>query len=142
VNGRLLALLPWLLVFPLSAPAAECVRGALVGKVTYVRDGDTIELGSMAIRLSGLARRSGMSSCATGYLATRCAHPWHRPQPPFAEHAHPLKIEPSGLGEYRVTIRNECTRQEQPLVLRWHPEHRPIDNSGRLEPGAWAWRVR
>ena len=34
---------------------AQCFSGSLVAEVTYVRDGDTIELGSMAIHLSGLA---------------------------------------------------------------------------------------
>jgi endonuclease YncB( thermonuclease family) len=42
-------------VFPWPALAAQCVRGELVGEVTYVRDGDTIELGSMAIRFEGIA---------------------------------------------------------------------------------------
>lgn len=35
--------------------AEQCERDTLIAEVTYVRDGDTIELGSMAIRLSGLA---------------------------------------------------------------------------------------
>ena len=35
---------------PPSAPG-----GTVTGEVTYVRDGDTIELGEMAIRLNGLA---------------------------------------------------------------------------------------
>ena len=39
----------------LVAPTAQCSRRTLVGEVTYVRDGDTIELGEMAIRLQGLA---------------------------------------------------------------------------------------
>jgi endonuclease YncB( thermonuclease family) len=39
----------------LSSPVAQCPRGTLTGEVTYVRDGDTIELGEMAIRLQGLA---------------------------------------------------------------------------------------
>jgi micrococcal nuclease len=55
VNGRRLGLIACFLVFPWSMSAAECVRGSLVGEVTYVRDGDTIELGDMVIRLSGLA---------------------------------------------------------------------------------------
>jgi endonuclease YncB( thermonuclease family) len=54
VNGRILVLLAFV-VFPWSAPAAQRFSGPLVGEVTYVRDGDTIELGDMAIRLSGLA---------------------------------------------------------------------------------------
>ena len=55
MNGRLPGLLACFLVLPWSAPAAQCVRGTLVGEVTHVRDGDTIELGEMAIRLQGLA---------------------------------------------------------------------------------------
>jgi endonuclease YncB( thermonuclease family) len=55
VNGPLLGLLACLLVFPWSPARAQCPRGTLVGEVTYVRDGDTIELGRMAIRLQGLA---------------------------------------------------------------------------------------
>jgi endonuclease YncB( thermonuclease family) len=41
------------------ADAAECPRGTLTGQVTYVRDGDTIEVGSMPIRLNGLAAPEG-----------------------------------------------------------------------------------
>jgi micrococcal nuclease len=42
---------------PLMWPALaqQCARGSFIAKVTYVRDGDTIELGEMAIRLQGLA---------------------------------------------------------------------------------------
>jgi endonuclease YncB( thermonuclease family) len=32
-----------------------CPRGTLTGEVTYVRDGDTVEVGGLPIRLSGLA---------------------------------------------------------------------------------------
>ena len=39
---------------PLPA-AAACPVGTVTGEVTYVRDGDTIELGALAIRLNGLA---------------------------------------------------------------------------------------
>jgi endonuclease YncB( thermonuclease family) len=41
------------------ADAAECPRGTLTGQVTYVRDGDTMEVGSMPIRLNGLAAPDG-----------------------------------------------------------------------------------
>ena len=34
-------------------------RGSLTGPVTYVRDGDTIVVGSMPIRLNGLAAPEG-----------------------------------------------------------------------------------
>jgi endonuclease YncB( thermonuclease family) len=64
VNGRLLGLLACLLVLPWSAPTAQCARGMLLGEVTYVRDGDTIELGEMAIRLQGLAAPSGTKPVA------------------------------------------------------------------------------
>jgi micrococcal nuclease len=38
-----------------SAASEACKAGILTGRVSYVRDRDTIELGSMAIRLQGLA---------------------------------------------------------------------------------------
>jgi micrococcal nuclease len=41
------------------ADAAMCPRGTLTGQVTYVRDGDTIEAGGLAIRLNGLAAPEG-----------------------------------------------------------------------------------
>jgi micrococcal nuclease len=41
------------------ADAAKCPRGTLTGQVTHVRDGDTIELGSMAIRFEGIAAPEG-----------------------------------------------------------------------------------
>ena len=43
----------------LPAEAAMCRRGTLTGQVTHVRDGDTIEVGSLAIRLNGLAAPEG-----------------------------------------------------------------------------------
>ena len=43
------------LLFMLPPAAAQCPHGSLAGNVTYVRDGDTIELGSMAIRFWGIA---------------------------------------------------------------------------------------
>src|SRR5690606_8535109 len=46
-------MLPW------PATAADCFRGTLTGPVTHVRDGDTIELGSMAIRFEGIAAPEG-----------------------------------------------------------------------------------
>jgi micrococcal nuclease len=39
--------------------AAPCPRGTLTGQVTLVRDGDTIVVGSMPIRLNGLAAPEG-----------------------------------------------------------------------------------
>jgi endonuclease YncB( thermonuclease family) len=50
---RALALL--LVVTATAALAAPCPRGAFTGKVTMVRDGDTIVVGTMPIRLNGLA---------------------------------------------------------------------------------------
>jgi micrococcal nuclease len=41
------------------ADSAKCPRGTLTGAVTYVRDGDTIVVGSMPIRLNGLAAPEG-----------------------------------------------------------------------------------
>jgi micrococcal nuclease len=49
----LLAVLACLLAT--QAVAASCPRGTLTGEVTHVRDGDTIEVGGMPIRLQGLA---------------------------------------------------------------------------------------
>jgi micrococcal nuclease len=54
----LLGLLASLLA-ALPAEAAKCPRGTLTGIVTYVRDGDTIEVGTMPIRLNGLAAPEG-----------------------------------------------------------------------------------
>jgi micrococcal nuclease len=39
----------------LAAPALACEPGTVTGRVSYVRDGDTIELGRLAVRLDGLA---------------------------------------------------------------------------------------
>jgi len=47
------------LLATLPAEAAKCPRGTLTGVVTHVRDGDTIEVGSMPIRLNGLAAPEG-----------------------------------------------------------------------------------
>jgi micrococcal nuclease len=58
MRGPLALLSTLLLLAGLPADAA-CPRGALTSEVTYVRDGDTIELGAMAIRLSGLAAPEG-----------------------------------------------------------------------------------
>ena len=38
-----------------GSSSASCARGPLNGTVTYVRDGDTIEVGGVAVRLAGLA---------------------------------------------------------------------------------------
>jgi micrococcal nuclease len=59
VNGRLLGLLAFVLLLPWPATAAKCPRGTLTGQVTHVRGGDTIVVGSMPIRLNGLAAPEG-----------------------------------------------------------------------------------
>jgi micrococcal nuclease len=56
---RLLLLLTLLLVIGSPALAQKCARGSLVAEVTYVRDGDTIEVGGLPIRLQGLAAPEG-----------------------------------------------------------------------------------
>ena len=43
-----------LLTTPATA-ATRCERGPLIGPVTHVRDGDTIEVGGLPVRLEGLA---------------------------------------------------------------------------------------
>ena len=44
-----------LAVVMLASPALACERGTVTGRVSHVRDGDTIELGALAVRLNGLA---------------------------------------------------------------------------------------
>jgi micrococcal nuclease len=56
---RLLPLLGLLLVIATPALAQKCARGSLVAEVTHVRDGDTIEVGGLPIRLQGLAAPEG-----------------------------------------------------------------------------------
>jgi endonuclease YncB( thermonuclease family) len=48
-----------LILVATAVSAAPSPRGTLTGKVTYVRDGDTIVVGTMAIRLNGLAAPEG-----------------------------------------------------------------------------------
>jgi micrococcal nuclease len=53
--------MPYLLTLALlvtaaaAVHAAPCPHGTLTGQVTFVRDGDTIEVGGLPIRLNGLA---------------------------------------------------------------------------------------
>ena len=49
--------LMFLAAFP--AHGRQCERGTLAGAVTHVRDGDTIEVGGVPIRLQGLAAPEG-----------------------------------------------------------------------------------
>ena len=59
MNGRLLGFLASVLLLPWPSTAAKCPRGTLTGQVTHLRDGDTIVVGSMPIRLNGLAAPEG-----------------------------------------------------------------------------------
>ena len=54
-NVRMTIRLAALALVLLASPALACERGTLTGYITYVRDGDTLEFGDMAIRLQGLA---------------------------------------------------------------------------------------
>ncbi len=57
-NARMiarLAILALVLLAAAPADARQCAPGSLTGKVTHVRDGDTIELGATAIRFWGIA---------------------------------------------------------------------------------------
>ena len=63
------------------AAAAPCRRGTLTGEVTHVRDGDTIEVRGIPIRLSGVAapergERGGAEARAVmrGLVAGRSVH--------------------------------------------------------------------
>jgi hypothetical protein len=57
MNRRvLLALLLALLLLIAPHAAARCPPGTLTGEATYIRDGDTIELGVITIRLQGIGR--------------------------------------------------------------------------------------
>lgn len=49
----------FLVIATAEASAAPCPRGTLTGAVTYVRDGDTIVVGTMPLRLNGLAAPEG-----------------------------------------------------------------------------------
>ena len=48
-----------LLTSPQPTEASTCKRGPIAGVVTYVRDGDTIVVGTMPVRLNGLAAPEG-----------------------------------------------------------------------------------
>ena len=59
VNARILGLIAWLLVLPCPASAGDCAPRTIIAEVTHVRDGDTIEVGGLPIRLNGLAAPEG-----------------------------------------------------------------------------------
>ena len=56
---RLGGLAAALVLVSLPGAAETCPAGTVTGEVTYIRGGDTIELGAMAIRLQGLAAPEG-----------------------------------------------------------------------------------
>ena len=59
-------------LIPDQTAAADCPRGTATGKVTYIRDGDTLELGALAIRLQGLAAPEGEEPPAATKPQTPC----------------------------------------------------------------------
>jgi micrococcal nuclease len=59
VTRMVVALLGVLVVVPAASAALKCPRALLTGEATHVRDGDTIEVGGLPIRLNGLAAPEG-----------------------------------------------------------------------------------
>jgi endonuclease YncB( thermonuclease family) len=60
-----------LLLFGVSWPITLFAQAELTGQITHVRDGDTIEVGNIAIRLNGLTcdeRGTALGDRATAYL--------------------------------------------------------------------------
>jgi endonuclease YncB( thermonuclease family) len=60
-----------LLLFGVFSPMALIAQAELTGQITHVRDGDTIEVGDIAIRLNGLTcdeRGTALGDRATAYL--------------------------------------------------------------------------
>ena len=55
MNAWLLPLFVGLTAWTSSLQAGGCAHGTLTGEVTHVRDGDTVEVGGLPIRLQGLA---------------------------------------------------------------------------------------
>ena len=63
-----------LLLFAIFSPMALCAQAELTGQITHVRDGDTIEVGDIAIRLNGLTcdeRGTALGDRATAYLRSQ-----------------------------------------------------------------------
>ena len=63
-----------LLVFGVFWPIALFAQAELTGQITRVRDGDTIEVGDIAIRLNGLTcdeRGTALGDRATAYLRSQ-----------------------------------------------------------------------
>ena len=63
-----------LLLFGVFSPIALFAQAELTGQITHVRDGDTIEVGDIAIRLNGLTcdeRGAALGDLATAYLRSQ-----------------------------------------------------------------------
>ena len=63
-----------LLLFGVFSPIALFAQAELTGQITHVRDGDTIEVGDIAIRLNGLTcdeRGTTLGDGATAYLRSQ-----------------------------------------------------------------------
>jgi len=63
-----------LLLFGVFSPMALFSQAELTGQITHVRDGDTIEVGNIAIRLNGLTcdeRGTALGDHATAYLRSQ-----------------------------------------------------------------------
>ena len=63
-----------LLLFGVFWPIPVSAQAELTGQITHVRDGDTIEVGNIAIRLNGLTcdeRGTALGDRATAYLRSQ-----------------------------------------------------------------------
>ena len=63
-----------LLLFGVFLPITISAQAELTGQITHVRDGDTIEVGDIAIRLNGLTcdeRGTALGDRATAYLRSQ-----------------------------------------------------------------------
>ena len=63
-----------LLLFGVFSPMALFAQAELTGQITHVRDGDTIEVGNIAIRLNGLTcdeRGTDLGDDATRFLRSK-----------------------------------------------------------------------
>lgn len=63
-----------LLLFGFFSPIALFAQAELTGQITHVRDGDTIEVGDIAIRLNGLTcdeRGTTLGDRTTAYLRSK-----------------------------------------------------------------------
>ena len=63
-----------LLLFGVVSPMALFAQAELTGQITHVRDGDTLEVGDISIRLNGLTcdeRGTALGDRATAYLRSQ-----------------------------------------------------------------------